>query len=160
MLLLLLAVCLWSLVKKRAELFRFRLCPDFVVSCFRWEVEYLLLLLACHLFSRGAGSEGFNLTGLSLWRLWLMKKKRKEKQHPTFSPVLAAYWAQWILLLIFAWWSSCEQNALRSSATVRDDESQSLPLSLSRLWQQCYNKMSPGRLSIGKSAIQQLLTSW
>lgn len=84
MLLLLLAVCLWRLVKKQAELFRFPLCPDFVVSvsdgrlstrCYRQPVISLV---------RGAGSEGLSLTVLTL--AYEEEKKNSTPHSPYCSP--------------------------------------------------------------------------
>lgn len=139
MLLLLLALCLWSLGKKRAELFRFPLCPDFVVSVSDGRLSTCFCRQPVISLVRGAGSEAYST--------WLMKKKkRKEQQHPAFSPLFATYWALLVLLLKYAWWRSCEQNAPVMAADNADVCQHRLPLWLSRLREKYYNKTPQGRL--------------
>lgn len=88
-------------------------------QCFGREVECLLLLLACHLFSRGAGSERFNLTGLNL--AYEEEKKRKTAPYilPTARHLLGSVDITPHLRLVKFLWTECPFASVPQSETMK-----------------------------------------
>lgn len=84
MLVVITAVWLWSLAKKRAELFRFQLCPDFVVSVSDGRLSTRCCCQPVISLVRGAGLEGFSLTGLDL----AYEDEKKWKTAPHVLPIV------------------------------------------------------------------------